>query len=501
MNSKFIFTASLAAMMSVASLNIYGGSSNEELTSSTVSERQAALMALRSEKDISRLGNLMKEKSVSLRKASTFALREFTPGTDGHDQAKGILIEALKDDSSIIRFEAAQTLASWNVDDGNEVLIENLEHTNSLRRLRAAKGLYVTADKRAVKNLISRLRDPEYDIRVACINTLRKITGDFYNYNPTDPAHIALTTSQQKSLRAKYQELFTAETTASEEKLNRAQAAYNEACEEVMRTHIDKYSKIRDNAIREWQNWWIKNQDGKRIDWLQAGLTHSNPGTKKMAIESLVFENASESNQSITEALTDSDTNVVVAACEALAKFNKKESIPPLMSLLDETAPKKGEANDKDKNVKNFAAYKALQSITQSNFASLPVIWKDWWTLNEDRFEVGVTLPTRKGFSVRVLSTSGNKATFKVTYYYKTRKAWIEYEYETEVGKEVGIRNQKHVFEEDGLKFEHFFDMRTELYVHAIDGNTVKLKTADQEFTVNGKQEKIPGDIYTIRVK
>jgi HEAT repeat protein len=467
-----------------------------------VKKRKAAMTALRDKKDLNEISRLFLSTEFLERKAASYAIRVFTQKgvPDQHEAAKEILIKSLKDVSPIIRFESAQTLATWNDGQGNTILIENLEHSNPLRRLQASKALFLTADKRAIPHLIGNLRDDNYDTRYASVHTLRKITGDYYGYNPTDPTNVVLSSAQQKQLRQTYIDLFdNSDVVANPDKLNEANAAYNKACEDMMKTHIAKYDKIRELAIAQWRKWWVDNQEGKRLDWLKTGLEHQNAATRQMAIESLVSIDAIIAHSNIVEKLQDEDYHVVEAACKALVYFKKTEAIQPLITLMEETNDPKG-GNEESANIKNFNGYFALKGITQNDLGSLYTNWQVWWDLNKKMFKVFVDLPTPEGFNIRLLEV-GETPKFQVKYYYTLEKTWIIKEYPVPLNKEVGQRNQKHVFiDDDGLEIERYFDFRTGLTLIAIDGNTVTLKLADETFEKDGEEHLIEGEEFKIQL-
>jgi len=502
MRQLIILNTYILMLMALIPHTLSAGSSNEELLSKNVAERKDAMTALKNEKDLSRLEQLMTSKEFALRKAATYALRAFDSKTnlEQNQSAKNILIKSLNDESDIIRFEVAQTLATWNDHSGNEELIKNLEHTNPLRRLQAAKALFVTADKRAIPHLIANLKDRQYNIRYSSIQALRKITGAYYGYNPIEPANIVLTEIQQKGLRQTRTELFgEGNVTVNPELLSKANAAYNKACEDVMQGHIKKYSTIRDKAIADWRKWWVDNSEGIRLNWLKLGLDHVNPDTRKMAIESIQFINAVEAHDEVVAKLNDDDHNVVVSACKALAQFKQKKSIPLLIDLMEKTNAT--DSTDKTSNIKNFAAYTTLKTITQADFGTLFNRWKKWWQYSSDFFKVGVDLPAKDVFNIRAISTSGDTATFEIKYFYHIDNTWIEKECEVKQGEVIGIRNQKHVFKDkDGLSIERFFDFRTGLTLNAVNGNSVSLITPDQKFNHEGTEHVIKGNVFRIHV-
>ena len=100
----------------------------------------------------------------------------------------------------------------------------------------------------------------------------------------------------------------------------------------------------------------------------------------------------------LLEGLLDSQTSVQVASCKALRAVRSKDAIAPLIDLLENGA---GRVMDE--------VWPTLVEITDNQFNDNPDIWRNWWSVLHDNYEI----PTASQISKRRAERRAANAEYK----------------------------------------------------------------------------------------
>ena len=97
----------------------------------------------------------------------------------------------------------------------------------------------------------------------------------------------------------------------------------------------------------------------------------------------------------LLKGLSDSQTSVQVASCRALRTVRSKDAIEPLIDLLD-----KGKGRVMDE------IWPTLVEITDNQFNDNPDVWRDWWAVLHDDYEIPTVAQISKRRSERAAANS-----------------------------------------------------------------------------------------------
>jgi HEAT repeat protein/energy-coupling factor transporter ATP-binding protein EcfA2 len=280
-----------------------------------------------------------------------------------------IIVEALKDKNSSVRWSAAETLGNIKSDIAVQPLINALNDENSSVRLYAAEALGNIKSDIAVQPLINALKDENSSVRLYAAEALENIKSE-----TAVKLLINLLNDEDKNVRwnaARVLGNIKSETAVqplinalndenSSVRLYAAEALGNINSETAVKLLInalsDKEEYVRQSVAEALGN--IKFDIA--VQPLINALKDENSSVRLYAAEALGNIKSDIAVQPLINALKDENSSVRLYAAEALENIKSETAVKLLINLL----------NDEDKNAQGYAV-KALGNIKSDTAVKL----------------------------------------------------------------------------------------------------------------------------------
>ncbi len=172
------------------------------------------------------------------------------------------------------------------------------------------------------------------------------------------------------------------------------------SAETLLPLGADRAWQVRRAAAEAYGGYVKSNKEADApafVGALMAMLEDKEPVVRTIVAASLGRIGDPIATSALVGLLTDESWQVRASAVQALAKLRQKDSIAPLIELMQE----EGRLQDD--------AARALKSITTMDYGVDPDGWKEWWARTKDRFEVP-ELPKPGRSSRRPATAKSNEA-------------------------------------------------------------------------------------------
>jgi HEAT repeat protein len=95
----------------------------------------------------------------------------------------------------------------------------------------------------------------------------------------------------------------------------------------------------RDSAIQRWRQWWEKNKDRTKEEWLMDAVRDKSYKYRVAALKELRKMRAPVTAPALMELLKDQNVELRKESVEALAELSLKETVPAILEALTDSEP------------------------------------------------------------------------------------------------------------------------------------------------------------------
>lgn len=101
----------------------------------------------------------------------------------------------------------------------------------------------------------------------------------------------------------------------------------------------DDSPEERDSALHRWRQWWEKNRDRTKEEWLIDAVTNSNYKYRVAALKELRKISTPVAAAALVQLLKDENIELRKESVEALGELALKETVPALLEALSDSEP------------------------------------------------------------------------------------------------------------------------------------------------------------------